>query len=167
MPIHSETATVSPITLQRINFWRGVIDAEPTALAVALEPLAHLVHTFPALMRYRHFRDTTRAVVEVCPPLDSAGDVEAVMREAGFQVSSSYALHVEAEHMPGLSYAVISALAKARVETVYCVSQIVEQKYIALLGFESEAAIEQAESVLLHLKLEEDGSVERPPKSSL
>jgi hypothetical protein len=148
------SAILSPITLQRINFWRGVIDAEPTALAVALEPLAQMVNTFPVLMRYRHFREKTRTVVEVCPPLDPAGEVEAAMREAGFQASSEYALHVEADNVSGLGYAVVSALAEARVETVYCVSQVVGQKYIALLGFTSEADIEQAESVLLQLKIE-------------
>jgi hypothetical protein len=105
-------------------------------------------------MRYRHFRDKTRTVVEVSPPLDPAGEVEAAMREAGFQASSEYALHVEADNVSGLGYAVVSALAEARVETVYCVSQVVGQKYVALLGFTSEADIEQAESVLLQLKIE-------------
>ena len=67
MPNVVQSVKARPITIRKVRLWRKEIDASPSALAAVLQPLDDAGIRLRAFMRYRHFRDEHRAVVEVCP----------------------------------------------------------------------------------------------------
>jgi len=77
-----------PLIIRKITLWRGEIDASSHALANALQPLAEAAIRLQVFMRYRHFRDEKRAVVEVCPYTEEEESrCHAVMSVAGLKIS--------------------------------------------------------------------------------
>ena len=87
---------VRPVTIRKITLWRGErgeIDGSPSALAKALQPLDEVGLRLQAFIRYRHFHDEKRAVIEVCPLTEEKKNRCSVMMFAeGLKISTVPAL---------------------------------------------------------------------------
>lgn len=139
-----------PVTIRKITLWRGEIDGSSSALTQALQPLAEAGIRLQVFMRYRHFRDEKRAVVEVCPyTAEDESRCSAVMRAAGLKVSKVPALIIESAPVPGQEYNFAQIVAEQDLHLIFCVTQIVNDKWVAFIGFESAADAEKAALSLL------------------
>lgn len=146
---------VRPITIRKVHLWRKEIDARPTALAAALQPLADAGIRLRVCMRYRHFRDEQRAVVEVCPHESEDQDrCASVMRAVGLKISNIPTLLIQGDETLGVEYEIAKMVAKQDLNLVFCVSQTASGKRDTLIGFVSEADAEKAALALLQLKIE-------------
>jgi hypothetical protein len=146
---------VRPITIKKVHLWRKEIDARPTALAAALQPFADAGIRLRVFMRYRHFRDEQRAVVEVCPHESEDQDrCASVMRAAGLKISNILTLLIEGEETLGVDYAIAKIVAEQDLNLVFCVSQTASGKQNTLIGFVSEADAEKAALALVRLNME-------------
>ena len=150
MSNETKLAETRPITIKKITLWRGEIDANPSSLAKTLQPLAEAGIRLQAFMRYRHFRDEKRAVVEVCPYTEEEESrCHAVMRSAGLKVSKVPALMIESDPVPGLEYRFAQIVAEQNFHLIFCVTQTVNDTWVALMGFESDIDAEKAALTLL------------------
>ena len=150
MSNETKLVEAQPMTIKRITLWRGEIDASPSTLANALQPLAEADIRLQVFMRYRHFRDEKRAVVEVCPSSEEEESrCSAVMKEAGLKVSKVPALIMESDPVPGLDYRFAQAVAEQNLHLIFCVTQTINDKWVALVGFESVIDAEKAAVSLL------------------
>lgn len=157
-----KSVEVRPITVKKIHLWRKEIDANPAALAAALQPLTNAGIRLPACMRYRHFCNEHRAVVEVYPHESEDEDrCASVMRAAGLKVSPIPALLVEGAEAPGIEYTIATSIAEQGLNMVFCVTQNVNGAWGALMGFVSDADAEKAALALLLLKVEIPPTEER------
>jgi hypothetical protein len=142
-----------PMTIRKITLWRGEIDGSPAALAQALQPLADAGIRLQAFMRYRHFRDEKRGVIEVCPSTEEEENrCRTVMQDAGLKVSKVPALMIESDPAPGLEYRFAQIIAEQNLHLMFCVTQLFTDKWVALIGFESAMDAEKAASSLLLMK---------------
>ena len=143
------------ITIKKVCLWRREIDASPPALAAALQSLADAGIRLRAFMRYRHFRDKQRAVVEVHPHESENEDrCVSALRDAGFRISNISTLLIEGDDAPGVEYAIARIVAEQDLDVVFSVTQAVTGKWGALLGFVSAADAERAAQALLLLRIE-------------
>ncbi len=134
-----------PLTIKKITLWRGEIDGSPSTLARALQPLAEAGICLQAFMRYRHFRDEKRAVVEVCPSTaEEESRCRTVMQAAGLKVSKVPALVIEGDPVPGLEYRFAQLVGEQDLHLMFCVTQTFNDKWVALIGFESALDAEKA-----------------------
>ncbi len=141
------------MTVKRITLWRGEIDGSPGALATALQPLAEAGIRLQVFMRYRHFRDEKRAVVEVCPyTAEEESRCSAVLQAAGLKVSKVPALIVESDPVTGLEYSFAHIVAEQNLHLIFCTTQTVNGTWMALMGFESDMDAEKAAVSLLAMK---------------
>jgi hypothetical protein len=105
-------------------------------------------------MRYRHFRDEKRAVIEVCPVTEEEKNrCSAVMRAGGLKISTVPALILEGEPVPGLEYRFAQIIAEQNLRLIFCVTQTLADKWVALIGFESDGDAEKAALSLLLMDL--------------
>ena len=148
------TLKTHPITVQKVRLWRREIDATPDALAATLQPLADAGLRVRICMRYRHFRDEQRAVVEVC--LDDSEDEQhcaAVLRHAGLTMSPLPTLLIEADNATGVVYAIAQTVAEKELNIVFCVTQTVNEVWTTLIGFVSDDDAERAALALLRMNI--------------
>lgn len=104
-------------------------------------------------MRYRHFRDEKRAVVEVCPStVEEESRCSAVMHAAGLKVSKVPALIVESDPVTGLEYSFAQIVSERNLHLIFCTTQTVNGTWMALMGFESDMDAEKAAVSLLAMK---------------
>lgn len=144
-----------PIAIKKMHLWRREIDVRPASFAEALQPLADANIRLRAFMRYKHFRDGKRAVLEVCPhESEDENRCASIMHAAGFKVSNVPVLLIEGDEAPGVEYAIAKLVAEQDLDMVFCVTQNVNGKWGALMGFVSEADAEKAALALLLLKIE-------------
>lgn len=142
-----------PVTIRKVRLWRKEIDAGPAALAAALQPLNEEGIRLRAFMRYRHFREEHRAVVEVCPHESEHEDrCASILRAAGFTISHIPTLLIGGEEAPRVEYAISKISAEQGLNIVFCVSQNVNGVWEALLGFVSDADADKAALSLLLLQ---------------
>jgi len=73
----------------------------------------------------------------------------AVMRAAGLKVSKVPALIIESDPVPGREYSFARIVAEQDLHLIFCVTQIVNDKWVAFIGFESAADAEKAAVSLL------------------
>ena len=144
-----------PVTIRKVHLWRRVIDARSASLAETLQPLGDAGVRLQTFMRYRHFRDEKRAVVEVCLHESENEDrCTSALRAAGFTITNSPVLLIEGDEAPGIEYAIAKVVAEQNLNVVFCVTQVINGKWGALLGFVSEEDAEKAALSLLLLKIE-------------
>jgi hypothetical protein len=149
---------VSPISIKKITLWRREIDNQPGALADVLGPFAQAGADPQVIMRYRHPHKNNKAVVEVCSQSSEDDEkLRLIRRNVGLKASYVPALLIEGEQVPGLGYGVAKTIAELDIKIRFLVTQIVDDKYIATIGFENDADAEKAAVSLLLLKLSAPG----------
>jgi hypothetical protein len=73
------------------------------------------------------------------------------MRAAGLKVSTVPALVMEGDPVAGFEYRFAEIVAEQDLHIIFCVTQTVNDKWMALVGFESETDVEKAALSLLLL----------------
>lgn len=146
-----------PLQIKKITLWRREINADPGVFADAITSLTAKGMEFPVLLRYRHPTDKRRAFVEVYPrPSDSHDTWRADLYAAGFMPRHVPVLLIESGYpLEGQSLAKI--IASLKVNIMFLATQVIDGKYGATIGFETEADAEQAVKLLMRLTAEVPG----------
>jgi hypothetical protein len=134
------------VSVKKIVLWRAEISNEPGALDCVLAPLAEAGADLQVVMGYRYAGDETRSAVEVYPV--SGRKMMAAAREAGLSASSIPTLLVEGDNRPGLGHALAEAIAEARINIAFLVTQVFGNKYSTLIGFDDEAGSRKAATLI-------------------
>jgi len=130
------------LTVKPIKLWRKEIDNRPGALAQTLEPLAMEGADLQVVMGYRYPGHEEKAAIELHPIADKK--VSAAAQRAGLKDASVAALLVQGDNQPGLGHAVAQAIAGGGINVDFLVAQVIEGRYSAVLGFDTEADLKKA-----------------------
>jgi hypothetical protein len=122
--------------------WRIDVEDKPGALSGVLAPLAEAGADLQVVMGYRYHGGEHKAAIEVCPI--SGKKSTAAAGKAGLAASAIPTLLVQGANRPGLGSAVAGAIADEGINVRFLVAQVIDKRFSAVLGFEDEAASEQA-----------------------
>ncbi len=135
-----------PLTVKPITLWRKEIENKPGSLAGTLQPLAKQNADLQIVMGYRFPGHEEKAAIELYPVAGKA--IRASAESAGFHGAAIPALLVEGDNRPGLGYAISDAIAGAGINLDFLIAQVLGRRYSAVLGFESEADLKKAASLI-------------------
>jgi hypothetical protein len=130
------------VTVKKITLWRSEVANRPGSLAGALALLADAGADLKVVMAYRFPGDDTRGAVELYPVTGKR--VQAAAERAGLSDSGIPTLMVEGEDRPGIGSAISRAIAEAGINLAFFVAQVVGRRYVAVIGFDSEADAKKA-----------------------
>jgi hypothetical protein len=125
------------LTVKPIKLWRKEIENRPGALAQTLEPLATEGADLQVVMGYRYPGHEEKAAIELHPI--AGKKLTTAAYRAGLKDASIAALLVQGDNQPGLGHAVAQVIANGGINLDFFVAQVIEGRYSAVLGFESEA----------------------------
>jgi len=134
--LDKEEGITMAVTVKKVVLWRKEAENRTGILANALAPLAHAGTDIHVVMAYRFQGQESKAAIELYPVTGRKSVTAA--KEAGFSASAIPALLVEGDNRTGLGYETAQAIADAGVNLDFLVAQVVERKYSAVFGFESD-----------------------------
>ena len=97
-------------------------------------------------MGYRYPGDGNKAAVEVCPI--AGRKAAAAARKAGLAASTIPTLLVQGDDEPGLGHAIAQSIAEAGINASFLVAQVIDARFSAVIGFDNEAASQQASRLI-------------------
>jgi hypothetical protein len=134
------------ITVKKIDLWRRDVENSPGMLAETLGPLAEAGADLTVVMGYRFPGQESQAAIEVYPV--SGRKMQQAARSAGLRPSGIPTLLLEGENRPALGHALAQALADAGINLAFLVAQVIGRRYLAVIGFESEADARRAGAII-------------------
>jgi hypothetical protein len=134
------------IAVKKVVLWRKEIENRPGALAGVLEPLAAGGADLKVVMGYRFPGAEARGAVELYPV--SGKKMIRAAQGAGLSASTLPTLLIEGDNKPGLGHEIADGLAQARINVSYALAQVVGRKFVALLGFETDADASKASGII-------------------
>jgi hypothetical protein len=134
------------IGIKKIVLWRTEVDNRPGALAAVLEPLAKAGANLKVVMAYRHPGHESKAAIEVYPI--AGRKVVAAAALGGLIAAPIPVLLIEGDDKPGLGSSIAGALARVGINLAFFMAQVLEKRYSAIAGFETEEAAKQAAGIL-------------------
>ena len=135
-----------PVTVKKITLWRKEVDNQAGMLAGTLEPLARAGADLHVVMGYRYPGNEAKAVIELHPL--AGRKVTSAAQQVGLAASSIPTLLVEGDNKPGLAHKIAQAVAEAGVNLSFLVAQVLGKRFVATLGFETEADAKKAVSLI-------------------
>ena len=135
-----------PVTVKKITLWRKEVDNQTGILAGTLEPLARAGADLHVIMGYRYPGNEAKAVIELHPL--AGKKVTSAAQQVGLAASSIPTLLVEGYNNPGLAHKIAQAVAEAGVNLRFLVAQVLGRRFVATLGFETEADAKKAVSLI-------------------
>ncbi len=135
-----------PVTVKNISLWRKEVENRTGVLAQTLEPLANAGADLHVVMGYRHPGDETKAAIELYPV--AGKKVTAAALGVGLAASSIPTLLVEGDNKPGLAHRIAQAIADAGVDLNFFVAQAIGRRYVAVVGFETDADAKKAAALI-------------------
>jgi hypothetical protein len=138
------------VTVKKITLWRSEIANRPGALAGVLEAVARTGANLKLVMAYRFPGDETRGAVELYPITGKRAQTAA--RNAGLADSGIPTLVVEGDDRPGAGAAIGHAIAEAGINLAFFVGQAVGRRYVAVIGFDSDADARKAVTLIKRAK---------------
>ena len=135
-----------PVTVKKITLWRKEVDNQAGMLAGTLEPLASAGADLHVVMGYRYPGNEAKAVIELHPL--AGKKVTSAAQQVGLAASSIPTLLVEGDNKPGLAHKIAQAVAEAGVNLSFLVAQVLGKRFVATLGFETEADVKKAASLI-------------------
>ena len=135
-----------PLTVKPIKLWRREITNTPGALAKTLQPLASVGADLQVVMGYRYPGNEEKAAIELYPITNRK--LSSAAESAGFEDASIAALLVEGDNRPGLGHAIAQAIADGGINLDFLVAQVLGRRYSAVLGFDTEADLKKATSLI-------------------
>ncbi|WP_263365881.1 ACT domain-containing protein [Edaphobacter bradus] len=133
-------------TVRSIVLWRREIENQPGALASTLEPFASAGADLQIIMGYRYPGNQAKAAVELSPIVGKK--LATAAETAGFKASGIPALLVEGDNKPGLGHAITEAIADAKINLDFLVTQVIGRRYSAVIGFESAEDAKKAATLI-------------------
>ncbi len=134
------------VTVKKAMLWRKEVDNRPGMLASTLQPLAEAGADLQVVMAYRYPGGEDKAAIELHPV--SGRKPNAAARAAGLAPSSISVLLVEGDNKPGLGHAIAKALGEAGINMSFVMAQVVGRKYAAVFGFENQADVNKAATLI-------------------
>lgn len=134
------------VTVKRVNLWRMESDNQVGMLARTLEPLEKAGADLQVLMGYRYPGNEAKAVIELHPVVGRK--LTAAARQAGLAASPIPTLLVEGDNKPGLGHKIAQAMADAGVNLSFLVALVVGKRFVATIGFETEADAKKAAALI-------------------
>lgn len=138
------------VTVKKITLWRSEIANRPGALAGVLEAVARAGADLKLVMAYRFPGDETRGAVELYPITGKRAQTAA--RNAGLADSGIPTLVVEGDDRPGAGAGIGRAIAEAGINLAFLVGQAVGRRYVAVIGFDSDADARKAVTLIKRAK---------------
>ncbi|HEY6066618.1 MAG TPA: hypothetical protein VIY96_10695 [Thermoanaerobaculia bacterium] len=138
------------MSVKKIALWRREVANRPGSLAGALAALARAGADLKVVMAYRFPGDETRGAVELYPV--SGKRARSAAKSAGLSESGIPTLLVEGEDRPGIGAAISRAIADARINLAFFVAQVVLRRYVAVIGFDTEADSKKAAPLIKRAK---------------
>jgi hypothetical protein len=135
-----------PVTVKNISLWRKDVENKIGALAQTLEPLAKAGADLRVVMGYRYPGNEAKAAMEIYPV--AGKKVTAAAEGVGLAASSIPTLLVEGDNKPGLAHRIAQAFADAGVDLSFFVAHAVGKRYVAVIGFGSDADAEKAAALI-------------------
>ena len=135
-----------PVTVKKIVLWRKEVDNQAGTLARTLEPLARARADLRVVMGYRYPGNEAKAVIELHPVTGKR--VTSAAEQAGLAASSIPTLLVEGDNKPGLAHKIAQAVADAGVTLTFLVAQVLGKRFVATVGFETEADAKKAAGLI-------------------
>lgn len=134
------------VAVKRITLWRTEVENKPGMLAQTLEPLAGAGADLHVVMGYRIPGQETRAVIELYPV--TGKKITAAAQSAGLSEALLPALLVQGDNEPGLGHRLSKAIADAGVNLSFLVAQVLEGRYSAVMGFETEEDLKKVSTIV-------------------
>ena len=134
------------ITVKKIILWRAEVENKPGALASTLERPAQAGADLKIVMGYRHAAAERKAAIEVFPI--SGRKAASAAAAAGLSAAEIPALLVEGDNRPGLGHKVAQAIAAAGINLAFFMGQVIDRKFAAVIGFETEDDARKAAPVI-------------------
>jgi hypothetical protein len=134
------------VTVKKVVLWRKEVENKPGALANTLEPLAAEGADLKVVMGYRFPGAEARGAVEVYPV--AGKKLIQAAQGAGLGASTLPTLLVEGDDKRGLGHEITSGLAQAGINVSYALAQVVGRKFVAVLGFETDADAAKASGII-------------------
>jgi len=134
------------VTVKKIVLWRKEADNQAGTLARTLEPLARARADLRVVMGYRYPGNEAKAVIELHPV--AGKKVTSAAEQAGLAASSIPTLLVEGDNKPGLAHKIAQAVADAGVTLTFLVAQVLGKRFVATVGFETEADAKKAAGLI-------------------
>jgi len=125
-----------PVTVKKIILWRSEVDNTPGTLASSIEPLAKAGADLKVIMGYRHPTAKGKAAIEVFPI--TGKKLAAAAGAVGLGAVTIPTLLVEGDNKPGLGYSIAQMIAAGGINIVFFVAQVIEKRFAAVVGFETE-----------------------------
>jgi len=135
-----------PVTVKKIVLWRKELDNQAGTLARTLEPLARAGADLQVVMGYRYPGNEAKAVIELHPV--AGRRVTSAAEQVGLAASSIPTLLVEGDNRPGLANEVAQSVADAGINLSFLVAQVLGKRFVATLGFETEADAKKAAGLI-------------------
>ena len=134
------------VTVKKVALWRAEVLNQPGVLSSVLGPLAAAGADLQVVMGYRYRGNERKAAIEVCPI--AGRKATAAARKAGLSPMDGPTLLVQGDDRPGLGEAIGQALAAAGINIAYLMAQVIEGRFSAVMGFDSEADSRKAATLL-------------------
>jgi hypothetical protein len=135
------------LLVERVNVWAGPIQDEPGGLARVLAGLRDAGADLDFAIARRCADKRGEGVLFVTP---IRGDREIrAAAELGFNATSSvHSLRVEGENEPGVGATITEKLAQAKINLRGFSAAVLGPRFVAYIGFDSEADAEKARAIL-------------------
>jgi hypothetical protein len=130
------------VTVKKIVLWRKEVDNQPGTLARTLEPLARAGADLQVVMGYRYPGNEAKAVIELHPV--AGKKLTSVAEQTGLAPSSIPTLVVEGHNKPSLAQKIAHVVAEAGVNLNFLVAHVLGKRFVATVGFETEADANKA-----------------------
>lgn len=151
----------TPIRIKKVQLWRREIPAHPDAFAEAISLLTAGGVGLPVILRYRHPTDAQRAYIEVYPqPLDNDDTWAGYLHGVGFAPRHVPVLLIEGGYPIGDGQSLTNIIAALKVNIMFLATQVIDGKYGATIGFETDADAEKAVATLMSriIEVQEKGT---------
>jgi predicted amino acid-binding ACT domain protein len=132
--------------VKKIMLWRRDVDDRAGSLARVLEPLAGGGTSLQVVMGYRYPGQGGRAAIEVSPVVGRKATAAA--QGAGLAPAPIPTLLVQGDDQPGLGHALAEAMAAAGINLNFLVAQVVDGRYSAIFGFDSDTDADRASGLI-------------------
>ena len=134
------------VSIKKVTLWRTEVENKPGALSSVLAPLADAGADLQVVMGYHYHGAGDRAIIEVCPVKGKKSTTAA--SNAGLAASAIPTLLVQGNYKPGLGHVIAQAIAEAGINVTFLVAQVSDKSFSAVIGFDNEAAAEQATTLI-------------------
>jgi len=138
------------VSIKQVTLWRKEVENQPGILAKTLEGFAYGGADLEVVMGYRYPGNEGKAAIEVYPV--SGRKVVDVAQAAGLSASTIPTLLVKGDNKAGLGHAIAQAIADAGINVAFLVAQVIDTRYSAVVGFETEADAKKAAPLIKKAK---------------